>query len=226
MAKNVVINGITYSDVSEVNIPLSSGSGTAEFHDVSDATITGGGQMLNGVTGYGAGGVKYTGSIATKTSTNMTVSGATVTAPAGYYATAASKSVASGSTSTPATTISVTPTISVGSDGKITATVSAEQSVTPSVSAGYVSAGTAGTVTVSGSETEQLTTKAAATITPGTSAQTIAAGTYLTGVQTIAGDADLKASNIKSGVTIFNVAGTLTSATVSQDATTKVLSIS
>lgn len=225
MAQNVKINGVTYQNVPSVEIPFATGSGTAEFVDTSDATATSGGQLLEGVTAY-ADGTKLTGTIASKASSDLTASGATVTAPAGYYATAASKAVASGSASTPATTISVTPTISVGSDGMITATVSAEQSVTPSVSAGYVSAGTAGTVTVSGSETEQLTTKAAATITPGTSAQTIAAGTYLTGVQTIAGDADLKASNIKSGVTIFNVAGTLTSATVSQDATTKVLSIS
>ena len=53
--------------------------------------------------------------------------------------------------------------------------------------------------------------KAAATITPGTSNQTIAAGTYLTGAQTIAGDADLIAANIKAGVSIFNVTGTFTS---------------
>ena len=47
----------------------------------------------------------------------------------------------------------------------------------------------------------------AQTITPGTSNKTIPAGTYLTGVQTIAGDADLISSNIKSGANIFGVAG-------------------
>lgn len=51
-------------------------------------------------------------------------------------------------------------------------------------------------------------TQAAKTWTPSTSNQTIAAGTYCSGAQTIAGDADLIASNIKSGVTIFNVTGT------------------
>ena len=51
------------------------------------------------------------------------------------------------------------------------------------------------------------TAKAAATITPGTSDQTIAAGVYLSGKQTIKGDADLKAANIKKGVQIFNVTG-------------------
>ena len=43
--------------------------------------------------------------------------------------------------------------------------------------------------------------------TPGTTDQTIAAGTYCTGAQTIKGDANLIAENIKKGVTIFGVAG-------------------
>lgn len=86
-----------------------------------------------------------------------------------------------------------TPTISVDSAGKITAKV--EQAA-----AGYVEAG-------SKSATKQLTTKGAATITPGTSDQTIASGTYLTGAQTVKGDANLVAGNIKSGVSIFGVAG-------------------
>ena len=53
-----------------------------------------------------------------------------------------------------------------------------------------------------------VTTKAAATITPGTTDQTIASGTYLTGAQTISGDADLVAGNIKKDVQIFGVTGT------------------
>lgn len=224
MARNVVINGVTYSNVPEVDIPTS-GGGTAEFYDTSDATLDNGSKMLSGYTAY-ADGTKYTGSIATKTSSNLTASGATVTAPAGYYASAASKAVASGTAKTPATTITATPTISVSSAGLITASVSATQSVTPTVSAGYVSSGTAGTITVSGSDTEQLITQAATTYTPTTSNQTIAAGTYLTGAQTIKGDANLMAANIVSGVSIFGVAGTLTSAVVSQDSSTKVLSIS
>lgn len=86
-----------------------------------------------------------------------------------------------------------TPSISVSTAGKITA--SATQS------AGYVSAGTK-------SATKQLTTQAAQTITPGTSDKTIASGRYLTGTQTIKGDANLVAGNIKSGVSIFGVVGT------------------
>ena len=57
--------------------------------------------------------------------------------------------------------------------------------------------------------TASVTTKAAATITPGTSNQTIAAGTYLTGIQTIAGDADLVGGNILSTANIFGVQGTV-----------------
>lgn len=224
---SVVIRDITYSSVPSVTIPLSSGTGDAEFFYVGDATITGGGQMLSGVKAVGPDGTMYTGSIATKTSSNLTVSGATVTAPAGYYESAASASVASGSAATPATSITANPTISVNSStGVITASVSASTSVTPSITSGYVSSGTAGTITASGSNTEQLTTKAAATITPGTSDQTISAGQYLTGAQTIKGSSYLQSQYIAKDITIFNVTGTLDSPIVSQDATTKVLSIS
>ena len=55
--------------------------------------------------------------------------------------------------------------------------------------------------------TGTMPSKAAATITPSTSNQTIAAGQYISGVQTIAGDADLISANIKAGANIFGVAG-------------------
>lgn len=113
-----------------------------------------------------------------------------------------------GKAATPATTITAAPTISVSSSGLITASASATKSVTPTITSGYVSSGTSGTITVSGSATKQLTTKAATTYTPTTANQTIAASTYLTGVQTIKGDRNLIASNIKSGTSIFGVTGT------------------
>ena len=219
MAQNVVINGVTYQNVPSVEIPKST-SGTAEFYDTSDATLSSGGQMLASYTAY-ANGTKYTGSIATKTGTDLSASGDTVTVPAGYYDSQATKAVSAGSATAPATISGTSATVSAGTN---TLTLSKTISVTPSVTAGYVSAGTAGNSSVS--LTASVTTKAAATITPGTSDQTIASGTYLTGAQTISGDANLLASNIKSGVSIFGVDGSLTSATVSQDASTKVLSIS
>lgn len=55
--------------------------------------------------------------------------------------------------------------------------------------------------------TGTIPSKAAQTYTPGTTNQTIVAGQYLSGAQTIQGDADLKASNILSGVSIFGVNG-------------------
>lgn len=51
-------------------------------------------------------------------------------------------------------------------------------------------------------------TKAAQTYTPGTANQTIASGRWLTGAQTIKGDANLVAGNIKKDVSIFGVTGT------------------
>lgn len=53
-----------------------------------------------------------------------------------------------------------------------------------------------------------ITSKGAQTYTPRTVSQTIAKGQYLSGNQTIQGDGNLKASNIKSGVSIFGVSGT------------------
>lgn len=90
------------------------------------------------------------------------------------------------------TATQATPSITVSSGGLITA--SATQT------AGYVTAGTK-------SATKQMTVKAAATFTPGTTDQTIAAGTYITGTQTIKGDANLVAGNILSGKSIFGVNG-------------------
>lgn len=55
-----------------------------------------------------------------------------------------------------------------------------------------------------------VTKKSAATYTPGTSDQSIASGQYLNGTQTIKGDSNLTAGNIKSGVSVFGVTGTYT----------------
>lgn len=162
----------------------------------------------------------YVGSgIDRRSSTDLTASRNTINVPAGYYAEASSKAVSSGSVKTPTLHDSVAPTISVSSSGLITAT-------TPNIgisfggNEGYIYSSTeTGTIQVSTSgyayqATEQLTTKGATTYTPTTTAQTIASGTYLTGTQTISGDADLVAGNIKSGVTIFGVEGTYSGASI------------
>ena len=59
----------------------------------------------------------------------------------------------------------------------------------------------------SGKVTQSVPTKSAATYTPSTSDQTIAAGQYLSGAQTIKGDANLVPAKILTGNTIFGVAG-------------------
>ena len=84
---------------------------------------------------------------------------------------------------------------------------------TPTVSStGLVTAGVSkkGVIDTSTKKTLQLTAKSAQTYTPTTTDQTIPAGRYTTGIQTIKGDANLKAENIKSGVSIFGINGSST----------------
>ena len=134
MAQNVVINGVTYSDVPEVDIPKS-GGGTAKFYDASGADASAS-DVLSGKKFVGASG-EDTGTMANNGST-------------------------SGEIETKAGTVTIP--------------------------AGYTSGGTVGI-------------KASAV-------------------------ADLLAANLLSGKTVLGVGGSLTVPTISQDSTTKVLSIS
>ena len=180
-----------------------SGSATSQLSTQAGKTVTptesvqtavGAEKFTTGAVKVGAIPSDYVGSgITQRSSADLSASGDTVTAPSGYYAESASKSVASGSATTPATSITANPTISVDSStGLISASVSASKSVTPTVSAGYVSNGTSGTVSVSGSNTEQLSTQAGTTITPTTSEQTaVSAGKYTLG--------DVKVSAMPTG---------------------------
>ena len=95
MAQNVVINGVTYQNVPEVDIPKS-GGGTAKFTDITDTTATAG-DVLSSKYFYTSGGTKTQGSISSKSSSDLTASNLTVTAPAGYYASAASKTLSDAS---------------------------------------------------------------------------------------------------------------------------------
>lgn len=142
-------------------------------------------KLLEGYQLIDQSGQAVTGTIPSKATSDLTASDATVTVPAGYYPAQTSKSVA--------TATQATPSVTVDSGGKITASATQE--------AGYVTAGTK-------TATKQLTVQEAKTWTPGTSNQTLASGRYLTGTQTIKGDANLKAANIVKGVSIFGVTGT------------------
>lgn len=136
-------------------------------------------------------------------------------------------------TGTISTVTQATPSISVDSVGKITAsatqtagyvsagtksatkqlTTQAAKTVTPSTSSQTAVASgvyTTGAITVAAipsTYVKPTATKAATTYTPTTSNQTISAGTYCSGAQTIKGDANLVPGNIASGVSIFGVKG-------------------
>lgn len=83
MAQNVIINGVTYQNVPEVDIPKS-GGGTAKFFDTSSADAAAA-NILSGKTAYGASG-QLTGSMANNGSTGGTIGAkaGSYTIPAGY----------------------------------------------------------------------------------------------------------------------------------------------
>ena len=174
-------------------------SETAQSATVSPST--GYDAMEEVAVSVGAISSTYVGSgITRRDSTDLSASGATVTAPAGYYENSVTKTVGSGSATAPASITGSSATVSTGTN---TLTLSETVSVTPSVTAGYISSGTAGNSSVS--LTASVTTQAAQTLYPSTSDQTVASGRYLTGTQTfkaVAVSNTLTAANVKSGVVI------------------------
>ena len=83
MAQNVVINGVTYQDVPEIDTPKS-GGGTAKFYDTASADITSA-DILIDRTGFGPSG-PVPGNMPNNGSTSGTITtkAGTVTIPAGY----------------------------------------------------------------------------------------------------------------------------------------------
>ena len=220
MAKNVVINGVTYSDVPYVNIPLAAGTGNAKFVD-TDSGDAAAGDLRSGKKAW-VDGNEITGSIPAKSSTDLTVSGKTVNVPAGIYDSAASKSVADGSV-TPKATLAGDELGDTQTDYPVTATPSA------TVSAGYVSGNKSGTAVTKYIQVEEKTA------TPSTAAQDITPsnGKLLkkVHVNAVSISATATEADVLSGKTFYagsltRRTGTATVPVVSQDSTTKVLTIS
>ena len=139
---DIRLMGVTYPDVPAVDLPQN-GGGTARFYILNNqnktVTPTESQQIITADSGYtGLGQVTvgaisdvYVGSgITRRTSSDLTASGRTVTAPAGYYESAATKQVQQGTEGTP------TATKGAVSNHAVT--------ITPSVtnSEGYISGGT------------------------------------------------------------------------------------
>jgi hypothetical protein len=161
--KNIVTNGEhDVKDFEKVDVDVPIPDGYVKLPQLSNEGTSA--DMLSGKELIDSEGKVVVGTIPSKTSSDLTASGATVTVPAGHYASQTSKSVA--------TATQATPGITVSSGGLITAKATQ--------SAGYVSSGTK-------QATKQLTTQAAKTVTPTKSSQTaVASGRYTTGAVTVA----------------------------------------
>ena len=197
---NSIISGSAYAEAtgdyawrSTVQIPAGYHNATTLTKDFSSIfpapdTPATASQILLNYQAYDKDGKLVTGTMTNNSIGTITLDQTTTsyTIPAGYH---------DGTGKVQHTTVNIPdPTITVSSSGLITASGSWTRGFTTDNS--Y-------------SKTKQLTTKAATTYTPGTTNQTIASGTYLTGIQTISGDADLVASNIISTANIFGVQGSV-----------------
>lgn len=141
-------------------------------------------------------GNKVTGTVPSRSSSDLSVSGDTVTVPSGIYSSDASASVASGTLES--------PTYSVNPSSFPSMTISSRVS-----KSGYLEAGgTSSVVELTGVGSVDGNKM---TVTPGTSEKSIvddAGLKYVHGPISVAGDADLVAGNIKKDVEIFGVTGT------------------
>ena len=220
MAKNVVINGVVYSDVPYVNIPLSGATGNAKFVDTDSGDAVAG-DIRSGKKAW-VDGAEVTGSIPVKAASDLTVSGKTVTVPAGLYDSAASKSVADGSV-TPKATLAGDELGDTETDYPVTATPSA------TVTAGYVSGNKGGTVVTKYIQVEEKTatpTTAAQDVTPTSGKLLKKVHVNAVNVSATATEADVLAGKTFFAGSLSKRTGSATVPVVSQDSTTKVLTIS
>ena len=220
MAKSVVINGVTYSDVPKVEIPLADGEGEAIFIDTDSGDVKAT-DIRSGKKGW-AQGVEVTGTVVERNNTSVSVVGKSVTVPAGIYDNEVSVSV---------TDATVTPNAAV-TGSEIGNTQSAYPiTITPKASVdttGYVESVADGAAITKYIQVEEKT------ITPTMSVQSVTptSGKLLNKVTVNAVElkGNATAADVMAGKTFYNTdmeikTGTATVPTVSQDKTTKVLEI-
>jgi len=220
MSKSVIINGVTYENVPYVNIPLSAGGGNAKFVDTDSGDAVAG-DIRSGKKAW-VDGSEVIGTAASKSASDVTVSGKNVSIPAGIYDEAVNKSVADGSV-TPSATLTGDEIGDTESDYPVETTPSA------AVTAGYVSGNQTGSKVTKYIQVEEKTA------TPSTAAQDItpASGKLLKKVHVNAVDVAATATEaqVLAGYTFYagsltRRTGTATVPTVAQDSSTKVLTIS
>ena len=130
--------GVTGSATSQ----LSTQAGTTISPTESEQTAVASGKYTTGAVKVGAISSTYVGSgITSRSSSDLSASGATVSVPAGYYSSAASKAISNGSVSASATKgtvsnhqMSVTPTATVGTAGYLATGSTSGTAVTVSAS--------------------------------------------------------------------------------------------
>ena len=172
------------------------------------------GSMLSGYSAFSNGGNEVKGSISSKAATTYNTSTSDQTIAASQYLSGVQTIKAVTTANIDAGNIKKSVVVKVGdanSDTRIknvTGTYTTITSGQTAVTAGAMLSGYSGFANGGAEVKGSISSKEAATYTPGTANQTIAAGQYLSGAQTVKGDSNLVAANIKSGVTIFNVAGT------------------
>ena len=198
------------STISATGATVSAGTNTLTLSkSVSNTPSVSAGYVSSGTSGNSS--VSLTASVNTRSSSDLTASGATVTAPAGYYGSSATKTVDSMTLPTSASSTST---------GTRKATISASTSTQYiNIPTGYnsanayyqLSAPSAMTLPTTTSGTSTGTLKA--TVTPSTANKYINIPTGYNSANayyTVSGDANLVASNIKNGTTIFGVTGSYT----------------
>lgn len=193
---NIKINNKTHTGINTVRIPSATGSGNEDFVYVSSEAKS--------ITENGTHDVKHYATVRVAVPTDEpNIQSLHISANGTYTAT-------NGVDGYSPITVSVPSGGNITLQEKSATPTETPQTVTPDTGYGGLSSVSVGAIsnTYVGSNVPK---KSSQTYIPGTSDQTIASGQYLNGKQTIKGDANLIAANIKKGVSIFNVTGVLES---------------